>query len=210
MTDSVTDTLRAHHTEGFAQHGAAPRGVDWQNWETMQVHYEKMLAVVEPGHSTYSLLDVGCGFGGLLKHLKSREATCDYMGIDIVPSMIEHARTQFPDARFEVGDILEFQPTRKFDYVVCNGILTQKLDFTIPVFDQFVRRVVRRMFEVADHGIAFNLMTSYVNFTAPNLFYKNPLEMIAFCASELSSKFKVDHAYEYYDYTMYVYKTSKA
>ena len=49
-------------------------------------------------------------------------------------------------------------------------------------------------------------MTTHVNFTAPNLFYKNPLEMLAFCTTELSRKFKIDHAYPHYDYTMYVYR----
>jgi hypothetical protein len=72
--------------------------------------------------------------------------------------------------------------------------------------DRFARRLIRKMFSLARRGIAFNMMTSHVNFMAPNLYYKNPLEIIAFCASELSRRFRVDHAYPLYEYTVYVYR----
>ena len=90
--------------------------------------------------------------------------------------------------------------------MVCNGVLTEKLDVSIKVFDEFARLVIRRMFELCGRGIAFNLMTTHVNFTAPNLFYKSPLEIMAFCAAALSCKFRIDHAYPRYDYTVYVFR----
>lgn len=87
--------------------------------------------------------------------------------------MIDHGNKRHPDARFATVSIFEFDPGHSFDYVVCNGVLTEKLDVSFLAFDQFVRRVVRRMFDLAGRGIAFNLMTTQVNFTAPNLFYKS-------------------------------------
>jgi SAM-dependent methyltransferase len=210
--ENVTATLHDYYARCFAEHGASPRGVDWQNWQTLALHYDKMLTVIEPERATgrVSLLDVGCGFGGLLDRAKSKGIALDYTGIDIVPQMIDHGQKRHADASFATASIFEFDPGgRSFDYVVCNGVLTEKLDVSIQVFDQFVRRVVRRMFDLAERGIAFNLMTTQVNFTAPNLFYKNPLEMIAFCTAELSSKYMVDHAYPHYDYTMYVYRDAR-
>ncbi len=112
--------------------------------------------------------------------------------------------------RFETASIFEFEPGKRFDYVVCNGVLTEKLDTSIMDFDAFARRTIRRMFELAERGMAFNMMTSHVNFTAPNLFYKNPLEVIAFCTAELSTKFRLDHAYPHFDYTVYVYRDRPA
>jgi SAM-dependent methyltransferase len=206
--DEVSDTLQEYYTKCFAEHGPSPRGVDWHNWQSLALHYDKMLAVIEPGvtQGSVALLDVGCGFGGLLDHAKSKGIRLDYTGIDIVPAMIEHGRKRHPDATFASTSIFDFAPAKSFDYVVCNGVLTEKLDVSIAEFDVFARRLISRMFELAGRAIAFNLMTTHVNFTAPNLFYKNPLEMIAFCAAELSPKFAVDHAYPHYDYTMYVYR----
>ena len=207
MADIGT-TLHDFYAQCFAEHGATPRGVDWQNWQAMALHYDKILGVIEPDLAAgrISLLDVGCGFGGLLDHAKSKGIALDYTGIDTVSAMVDHGRKHHPDAKFVAADIFTFEPKRSFDYVVCNGVLTEKLDLSISAFDGFVRDVVRRMFAIAGRGIAFNLMTSHVNFTAPNLFYKNPLEMIAFCTAELSPKFIIDHAYAHYDYTMYVYR----
>lgn len=206
--EHITATLQDYYARCFAEHGASPRGVDWQNWQTLALHYDKMLAVIEPdlAVSRVSLLDVGCGFGGLLDHAKSKGIALDYTGIDIVPAMVEHGQKRHADAKFATTSIFDFNPERAFDYVVCNGVLTEKLDVSIKVFDEFARRVIRRMFELCERGIAFNLMTTHVNFTAPNLFYKNPLETMAFCAAELSSKFRVDHAYPHYDYTAYVFR----
>ena len=211
--DSIDDALQAYYAKCFEEHGATPLGVDWHNWQSLALHYDKMLAVLEPvagDAPAPSVLDVGCGFGGLLDHAKFRGTALDYTGIDIVPAMIEHGRARHADARFETASIFEFEPGKRFDYVVCNGVLTEKLDTSIMNFDAFARRTIRRMFELAEHGMAFNMMTSHVNFTAPNLFYKNPLEIIAFCTAELSTKFRLDHAYPHFDYTVYVYRDRPA
>jgi SAM-dependent methyltransferase len=206
--EDINTTLYDYYAKCFAEHGASPRGVDWHNWQSLALHYDKMLAVIEPELAARqaSLLDVGCGFGGLLDHAKSKGIALDYTGIDIVPAMIEHGRKRHADAKFANASIFDFDPGRAFDYVICNGVLTEKLDVSIKAFDEFARRMIRRMFEMCGRGIAFNLMTTHVNFTAANLFYKNPLETIAFCTAELSSKFRIDHAYPHYDYTVYVFR----
>jgi SAM-dependent methyltransferase len=205
---TITETLHTYYTGCFNKHGPTPLGVDWQNWQTLALHYDKMLAAIEPAlrNHTVSLLDVGCGFGGLLDHAKKSGISLDYTGIDIVREMTEHGASRHPEASFVTADIFEFEPGRTFDYVICNGILTEKLDVSIAAFDEFMRRLLRRMFQLCERGIAFNLMTTHVNFFAPNLFYKNPLETVAFCVSELSPKFILDHAYQHYDYTTYVYR----
>lgn len=204
----VVDAQLLYFTEAFAKHGPTPQGVDWQNWETLALHYDKMLAVLTPSSKKekVTLLDVGCGWGGLLARARSQGIELDYTGIDLVPEMTAYGRTHFPDAEFITTNILDLVTERKFDYVVANGTLTEKLDVSLAVFDEYARRVIRRMFALSNIGIAFNVMTSYVNFFAPNLFYKNPLEMIAFCATELSPSFRIDHAYQHYDYTTYVYQ----
>lgn len=61
--------------------------------------------------------------------------------------------------------------------------------------DHFLEALVRQMFALCKVGIAFNVMSSYVNFTAPNLYYRSPVEMLAWCMSEVSTKVMLDHAY---------------
>lgn len=207
MTTDITSRLGRHYQACFRAHGATARGVDWRDQETAEVRYERMLAVIDPqAAGTPSLLDVGCGYGGLLDYARGRRRAIDYTGIDVVAEMIADAGGRFPDARFVCGDVMTEYAGPSFDYVVCNGVLTQKLDASIREMDAHANRLVRHLFAIARRGIVFNMMTSFVNFTAPNLFYKSPLETLAFCLSELSTQVRLDHAYGMYEYCVYVYR----
>lgn len=208
LGESIIEAYRRHYADSFARHGASSRGVDWGEQPDVDIRYGKMLEVIEAGGAAArpSILDVGCGFGGLLDYAERRGLQLDYTGIDLVPEMIEHARNAHPSARFTVGDVFSMSERQDFDYVVCNGILTLKLEASILDMDRFSRQLIRKMFSLARRGLAFNMMTSHVNFMVPKLYYKNPLEMIAFCATELSRKFRVDHAYPLYEFTIYVYR----
>lgn len=81
--------------------------------ESEQIH-----AVVQrhlrTGGST--LLDVGCGTGGHLAHLR-RHYRCD--GVDLDAGLLRIARERFPDSRFEEGDMAEFHLDRRYDIVAC-------------------------------------------------------------------------------------------
>jgi ubiquinone/menaquinone biosynthesis C-methylase UbiE len=63
-----------------------------------------------------TLLDVGCGTGEHLKHL-SKHFTCT--GLDISREMIRKARKKVPNARFKVGDMIDFKLRRRFDVITC-------------------------------------------------------------------------------------------
>jgi ubiquinone/menaquinone biosynthesis C-methylase UbiE len=63
-----------------------------------------------------TLLDVACGTGQHLDHLKDR-----YMveGLDIDGEMLALARRRHPDVTFHQADMIEFTLGRQFDVVVC-------------------------------------------------------------------------------------------
>lgn len=63
-----------------------------------------------------SLLDVACGTGRHLDHLRH---DFDVAGIDILPALIEAARRRCPDVAFHVADMADFQLGRRFDVVTC-------------------------------------------------------------------------------------------
>lgn len=60
--------------------------------------------------------------------------------------------------------------------------------------------------KIADKGIAFNLLTSYVDYKDDNLFYADPGEYIDFCKKELSNKVNLYHDYDLYEWTLLVLK----
>jgi SAM-dependent methyltransferase len=153
-----------------------------------------------------SLLDVGCGYGGLQSYALSKNIELEYTGIDVAENMIDWAATNLPAGKFIQGDILDYRFAGKFDYVVCNGILTQKLETPGLEMDQFAARLIRQMFSLCNIGIAFNTMTTKVNYYSNNLYYRNPAEMLSWCLSEITPHVRLDHAYPLYEYTTYLYR----
>lgn len=210
--DPISRDLQAHYTAKFAEHGPTPRGVDWNRTADVELRYEKMLAVARDNAAGATWLDVGCGYGGLLEYAGRTGRELAYTGIDVSAPMIEFAARQFPAARFECADLFDLPAGGLpaggpgFDYVVCNGILTQKLGAGIQDMERFARRLIQAMFALCRRGAAFNVMTSRVNFTAPNLFYKSPVEMLAFCLDEVTTRVLLDHSYPLYEYTVYLYR----
>lgn len=207
----VSKLLGAHYAQTFAQHGPKPEGVDWGSRSDLhRLRLEKMLAVLSepPGECPPSLLDVGCGYGSLWQLIRERGQPLHYTGIDVCEPMVQYARHLNPDAHWIVGDFMDLESNKKFDYVVCNGILTQKLGIPVPEMDDFLRQLVTKMFKQCRVGAAFNLMTTHVNFTAPNLYYKNPLEIVDWCMNELTKKIRLDHSYPLFEFTVYLYKNS--
>jgi hypothetical protein len=121
--------------------------------------------------------------------------------------MIEWAAANSLAGKFVHGDVLEHEFEGQFDYVVCNGILTQKLDVSGLQMDLFAARLIRRMFALCGIGAAFNVMTTKVNYYSNNLYYRNPAELLAWCMSEVSPHVRLDHSYPLYEYTVYLYRS---
>lgn len=202
----ISEALGEHYTSAFLQHGETPQGVDWgPHPEDHTLRLDRMLAVADVGTGS-SVLDVGCGFGSLLDRANDLGRKFNYTGIDLSRPMIDAAQTRHPESHWLVGDILGLSTPDRFDYVVCNGILTQKLDAGNREMDAFCHALVTKMFGLCRVGIAFNVMTTHVNFAAPNLYYRNPVELLAWAMTTLSPKVKIDHAYPLFEYTLYVYR----
>lgn len=215
--DKLTRALKDHYAATFRLHGTTPRGVDWNGERETLARYDKMLAVLQKDFVALpapSVLDVGCGWGGLLERAKKLGIEMGYSGIDVASEMIDAARVKFPGVSFEARDVFDITQDAAYDFVVCNGILTQKLAFSIPEMEQYARRLIKKMFALCRHGVAFNMMSTRVNFTAGHLYYQNPAEMLTWLLTEISSQVRLDHGYcglpdgnpRLYEFTTYVYK----
>jgi len=211
--DEVSKALKDHYESAFKLHGPTSMGVDWGPMdENVKLRYEKMLALLpESGLSpTTTVLDVGCGFGGLLGYARAKGLKFSYAGVDVAENMIQWATREYPEGDFLVGDIFDIDLKKKYSYVVCNGILTQKLSTPGLVMDEYAHRLIRRLYDLCLEGIAFNVMTTKVNHFANNLYYRNPAELLSWSMSEITRHVKIDHAYPLFEYTIYLYREGQA
>lgn len=208
---NVSEMFRAHYLKTFLQSGATPRGVDWEEPGKAALRHEAMLQLIPAaelsGHVPVSLLDVGCGYGAFYEFLHERRiSNIRYTGIDLVDHMVRFADGHFKGATFLTGDVLEMPLAEKsFDYVIANGVFTQKLHASDDEMDQFVLAVIKRMFALCRKGLAFNVMTTLVDFENPENYYRHPGAMVDL-TSELTRSFRLNHSYPLYEFTMSLYR----
>ena len=203
----VSSLLAGHYAEKFATHGATSLGVDWGNDPNLTIlRQENMLGVIKDRSNRNSRLDVGCGYGHLAELILKNQLNIDYSGIDLVPNMIEYAKKESSNYNFFQEEFLSFN-SNIYDYIICNGILTQKLTASILEMDEYAKRLIIKMYELSGKGVAFNMMNTHVNFQRNNLYYKNPVELLGWCFSELTPHVIYNSSYRlWYEYTVYLYK----
>lgn len=207
--NSISQALGKHYSAAFDLHGPSSQGVDWgTNQSAADVRNYNMLNVIEDKSSSATLLDVGCGYGALGSLISAEDLPIQYNGIDIAENMINYAKNHLHSAsNFYCEDFLTWSAPMHYDYVVCNGILTQKLKASSLEMNYFSKQLIRKMFNISAKGIAFNCMTSQVNFQKENLFYKSPVELLGWCMEEITTRVRLDNSYSlWYEYTIYLYK----
>lgn len=202
--------LVTHYETCLAQHGDSHLGVDWPNEQEALTRYQVMLEVIRPAHhqTNVTLLDFGCGAAHLYQYIKSRGLHgIDYAGLDLSPRFIELARAKFPDRCYYELDILD-QPENKlpvFDYIVLNGVLTEKRELSFDEMWDYTRRLLRAVLDKARVGIAFNVMSQQVDWERDDLFHLSVDRLVNFLTRELSRHFIIRNDYGLYEYTTYLY-----
>lgn len=198
-----------HYESCLAQHGDNFRGVDWPNPHDAATRYRVMLGVVrEPVTLPVRLLDFGCGLAHFYEFLvESGRTNIDYEGLDLSPAFVAACRAKYPAVPFHCIDILsEDQTPAIYDYVILNGVLTEKRTLSFDEMWNYAQRLLLRAFALAGKGIAFNAMSKQVDWERDDLFHL-PLDLLAnFLTRNLSRHFVIRNDYGLYEYTAYVYR----
>jgi ubiquinone/menaquinone biosynthesis C-methylase UbiE len=208
-TRRISENLRDHYEKVLSQHGPTPLGVDWsENTEEYADRIQRLFdaANVREGDS---VLDAGCGYGGMLEWCRHTGKNVDYFGIDISSSMILAAKKKFPgdSARFAVSDLLEYKPgPASVDWVLINGVFSQLLGGTRRDRDTFLSESLSSLIRIARKGVAFNVMSTFVNWQADNLYYRNPAELLAWIQLTFGSRVRIDHSFSDYEYVVCILK----
>jgi SAM-dependent methyltransferase len=202
-------SILSHYESCLEKYGDTHLGVDWPKKQDVDTRYRVMLEVIKmdtPGK--VHLLDFGCGASHLYEYLLQRKRhNINYSGLDLSEKFIGLSRSKFPSNNYYCLDILEDSVSLPdFDYVVMNGVFTEKLDLSFDEMFTFFQGVVRKVFNKSRVGIAFNVMSKQVDWEREDLFHL-PLDLLAaFLTKEVSRHFVIRHDYGLYEYTTYVYR----
>jgi len=200
--------LEKHYSRLFEIHGDTPQAVQQRNRKTQE---KRMAILTEVGDLTSAkVLDSGCGTGHLLKFMRDRKGFLgEYVGYDFSGRMITAAQAKFPDARFERRDILEKGIPEEFEYVLISGVFNNRISDNWGL----MKAILRCLFSYTRKAIAFNVLSTYVDFFDPRLFYFSPEKVLQHCKEELSPCVTLRHDYLIkagvvpFEFTVYVYRS---
>ena len=187
----------------FKELGVDVRTLGWKSYEEQALRFKVLCEVGDLSGS--SVCDIGCGFGDLLPFLRERFHDVSYTGIDIVPSLLEKAQELHPGIDFICQDIVESEYSIRHDYFLSSGALSFRIEDNIC----YSRRMIEKMFHLANRGIAVNFLTSYVNFQRPHNFHYRPEEMFAF-GKTLTRWVTIRHDYPLWEFTLYLHKNPRS
>lgn len=201
--------ILAHYEACLEKHGDSHLGMDWPNKQDAEMRYRVMLEVIKEDLSEkVSMLDFGCGASHLYEHmLTSNVDNIEYSGLDLSKKAISLSRRKFPSVSYYCLDILQqHELLPGFDYIVMNGVFTEKRDLTFDEMFMYFKDVLRRVFNKASRGIAFNVMSSHVDWERDDLFHLPLDAMAAFLTEELTRDFIIRNDYGLFEYTTYAYR----
>lgn len=197
-----------HYEACLAKHGDTHQGVDWPKVQDAETRYRVMLEVIcKPRSPAVSLLDFGCGASHLYEYLLAKDFTgIEYVGLDLSAKFVELSRKKFPQNRYLCVDILEDpEAVPSFDYIVMNGVFTEKRGLPFDEMLAYFERLASAVFAKAQVGMAFNVMSKHLDWERDDLFHL-PFDTLArFLTRSLTRNFVIRNDYGLYEYTTYVY-----
>jgi SAM-dependent methyltransferase len=165
--------VKKYFDQRVREHGASPRGADWNSESSQIIRFDQLLKVVET--HKFSLLDYGCGYGALADHLATRGYEADYYGFDILESAIETARMVHAGKPRRVF-FHEPEKIPSVDYTLASGVFNMRGEETFEAWTEYVVSVLEKFDHLSRRGFASNFLTMYsdVERMRPDLYYADP------------------------------------
>jgi SAM-dependent methyltransferase len=201
--DAILSAVERYYSAKFDEHGARAEGVDWNSAESQELRFEQLAHLFRADTGSFSVNDLGCGYGAFAAFLRQRGYDARYTGYELSPAMLESARETFhadERVRFVAGAL---EPA---DYSVASGIFNVRLGFGDDEWRAYVEATIEDLARASGSGFAFNMLTSYsdADRRRPDLYYADPRDVFDLCKTRYSRHVALLHDYGLWEFTIVV------
>ena len=130
--------------------------VDWESEEAQNLRFKALIEHFNMRGNV--LLDVGCGVGSLAEYIDKNNINLYYIGIDIMPEMIERAKSKTYkniSPQFMTMDFFKKTDIEDdVDYIYTSGIFNLNLGNN----EAFLKEAIEAFLLAARKGVCFNLL----------------------------------------------------
>lgn len=202
MSENYPDLspIRKLYDDSLEKHGATAAGVGWGDAVKHRIRFDNLAKLINvPGPVTVN--DLGCGYGAFLEYLSENEFDVgEFRGYDISARMIDLARSRHPTFEWFTESRLD----RMADYSFASGIFNVPMGTNEDVWRNFVEGTIAELARHSRKGFAFNLLSTYVDYRAPNLFYGDAAYYFDLCKRKHGKNVALLHDYPLYEWTLLV------
>jgi SAM-dependent methyltransferase len=198
--------LVRHYSQLFDRYGDSPQACQYPDYYAQAFRFLQLMQVGDLNGK--SVLDLGCGKADLYDFLLKQGIRCHYTGIDLVPGFIDLARVKYPEADFYRQDIRHLVLDSVYDYIMINGVFNNHWSGSQEDHVDYMQEILKAAFSRCRVAMAFNFISSYVDWQDPALVLHEPERVMSFCLNELSRKVVLMHFYEedHGDTAVFVYR----
>lgn len=130
--------------------------VDWESEEAQNLRFKALIEHFNMNGNV--LLDVGCGVGSLAEYIDKNNINLYYIGIDIMPEMVERAKSKNYkniSPQFMTMDFFKKTDIKDdVDYIYTSGIFNLNLGNN----EEFLKEAIEAFLLAARKGVCFNLL----------------------------------------------------
>ncbi len=197
--DDVSQVLRRYE-QRIERHGPTFASLNSGN-EQKQALRHGVLASALRGAKP-SILEVGCGLADFYKYLLQHQQDCSYRGYDIVPDYITECRRNYPEAGFTVRNIFDEGIEGTYDTIVMSQVLNNRYQKSDNL--QVMQRALALAFQHTRISVAIDMLSTYVDFRNPDLFYYPPEEIFRM-AKAIAPRVIIRHDYRAFEFCVQLY-----
>ena len=197
--DDVSQVVRRYQ-QRIAEHGATFASLNSGDEQKQELRH-RVLASALRGDCP-SILEVGCGLAGFYNHLLRNHRNCSYRGYDIVPEYIAECRRNYPGADFDLRNVFVEGIEGIYDTIVMSQVLNNR--YSKSDNTQVMHRALTLAFQHTRVSVAVDMLSTYVEFRNPDLFYYSPEEVFRM-AKEIAPRVVIRHDYRAFEFCVQLY-----
>lgn len=204
MHAPIVAKVEAYYSRKLAEHGATAKGVDWSTSESQETRFEQLTKLL-PADRSYSVTDVGCGYGALVEHLETLGHSFAYQGFDVSEAMVQAARDRWA-GREDCSFTASADALVTTDYALASGIFNVRVDVEAERWETYVHDTLDQLHALGSKGFSFNMLTSWSDPARmrEDLYYPDPVVVFDRCKRRYARNVALLHDYGLWEFTILV------
>lgn len=203
FTQKDIDSVIERYTERYNEFGYSPKALGWINGK-QDIRFNILTS--QYNFENKHVLDIGCGFGDLIKAVSKKANAFQYTGVELVDALFTEAKNRYQgdNIHFVKQNILELNTDIIYDYAISSGIFNHKISENNNY--EFIEQVIKKALSISKDGLAFDFLSDKVDFIKYDYTFHSSPEKILAIAYKYSRNVILRNDYMPFEFSLFIFK----